>query len=88
MRRMYAGVLLVALCMVLCSCSEVSTPSEKSLQMRCGEIAELYRDIYDNAPKQEPKSRWDERLLSQDDIDAIEVCLENAGLDILVSSRG
>lgn len=86
LKRMYAGVLLVALCMVLCSCSEVSTPSEKSLQMRCSEIAELYRDIYDNAPKQEPKSRWDERLLSQDDIDAIEVCLENAGLDILDSS--
>ena len=79
-------------CLILTGCGEKSemqtaAAEEVQLRKRCAEIISMYRDLYDAAPKQEPDSRWDEPVLPQQSIDAIEECLMAQGLNVVDSSE-
>lgn len=88
--RRIAALLLS--CLILSGCgkeSETQTAAseERKLRRRCEEIVSMYRDIYDASSKQEPDSRWDEPVLPQQSIDAIEERLMGQGLDVMDSSE-
>ena len=63
-----------------------SDPIQEMIEQRCKEITSMYYDLYVNADKTEPQSKWDDPVLSQSSIDAIENLLIEAGLDILDSN--
>lgn len=63
-----------------------SDPIQKMIEQRCKEITSMYYDLYVRADKTEPQSKWDDPVLSQSSIDAIENLLIEAGLDILDSN--
>ena len=58
-------------------------PMQGQLEVRCGEIAAMYRSRYDGAEKTASDTSWEEPALSQDSIDAIENLLIDAGLDVM-----
>lgn len=60
-----------------------SDPMKQNIAQRCKEIVSLYYDLYLRADKTEPKSQWDDPVLSQKSMDAIEEVLIDAGLDVL-----
>ena len=53
-------------------------PLRGQLEVRCGEIAAMYRSRYDGAEKTASATSWEEPALSQDSIDAIENLLIDA----------
>ena len=63
-----------------------SDPIQEMIEQRCKEITSMYYDLYVSADKTEPQSKWDDPVLSQSSIDAIENLLIEAGLDILDSN--
>ena len=58
-------------------------PMQGQLEARCGEIAAMYRSLYDGAEKTASATSWEEPALSQVSIDAIENLLIDAGLDVM-----
>lgn len=58
-------------------------PMQAQLEARCGEIATMYRSLYDGAEKTAPATSWEEPVLPQTNIDAIENLLIDAGLDVI-----
>ena len=60
-------------------------PTQEKLERRCGEIIELYQDLYNAAGKIVPENRFEAPRLSQKDIDTMEDRLRSAGLDVLDS---
>ena len=60
-----------------------SDPTKEVIAQRCKEIASMYYDLYVRADKTEPQSKWDDPVLSQSSIDAIENLLMEAGLDVI-----
>lgn len=63
--------------------AQPSDPIQERLEKRCGEIASLYYDLYANAEKTEPQNRWEDPVLAQGIIDAIETRLIAAGYDVM-----
>ena len=63
-----------------------SDPMQKRVEQRCEEIVSLYYDLYISADKTVPESKWEDALLSQSSIDAIENLLMDAGLDVMDSN--
>ena len=53
-------------------------PMQGQLEARCGEIAAMYRSLYDGAEKTASATSWEEPALSQVSIDAIENLLIDA----------
>ena len=60
-----------------------SDPIQEMIEQRCKEITSMYYDLYVSADKSEPQNQWDNPVLSQSSIDAIESLLMNAGLDVI-----
>lgn len=60
-----------------------SDPMKEAIEQRCKEITSMYYDLYVSADKSEPQNQWDNPVLSQSSIDAIESLLMNAGLDVI-----
>ena len=58
-------------------------PMKETIEKRCKEITSMYYDLYVSADKSEPQNQWDNPVLSQSSIDAIESLLMNAGLDVI-----
>lgn len=58
-------------------------PMEERTEKRCEEIITMYYDLYACAEKTEPQSQWDDPVMSQNSIDAIENLLIDAGLDVV-----
>ncbi len=58
-------------------------PMKAIIEQRCSEITAMYFDLYAGADKTDPRSQWDDPVLSQSSIDAIETLLTDAGLDIV-----
>lgn len=60
-----------------------SDPMKEAIEQRCKEITSMYYDLYVSADKAEPQSQWEDPCLSQSSIDAIEIFLIEAGLDVV-----
>lgn len=60
-----------------------SDPMKETVKQRCKEIISMYYDLYVSADKSVPQNQWDNPVLSQSSIDAIESLLMNAGLDVI-----
>ena len=60
-----------------------SDPMKETVEQRCKEIISMYYDLYVSADKSVPQNQWDNPVLSQSSIDAIESLLMNAGLDVI-----
>lgn len=60
-----------------------SDPVKERIEQRCEEITTIYYDLYTSADKTEPQNQWDDPVLSQGSIDAIESLLIDAGLDVV-----
>lgn len=60
-----------------------SDPIQELIEQRCKEITSMYYDLYISADKTEPQSQWDDPVMSQSSIDAIENLLIDVGLDVL-----
>lgn len=60
-----------------------SDPIRKKVEQRCEEITTMYSGLYLGADKIQPQSQWDDPVLSQSSIDAIESLLIEAGLDVV-----
>lgn len=58
-------------------------PMKERVEKRCEEITTMYYDLYASADKTEPQNQWDDPVLSQSSIDAIENLLIDAELDVL-----
>lgn len=58
----------------------------KQIEKRCQEITSLYQDIYSDADKKEPSSRWEDTALSLRDIESIEDRLLSSGLAVMRSN--
>lgn len=66
-----------------CTLESQSDPMMEKLEQRCRDITAMYYDLYVSADKSEPQNQWDNSVLSQSSIDAIESLLMNAGLDVI-----
>lgn len=60
-----------------------SDPMKETIEQRCKEITSMYYDLYASADKTEPQNQWDDPVISQSSIDAIEKLLIDAGLDVV-----
>lgn len=60
---------------------------EQLIGSRCEELVGLYRQRYASAEKTEPESLWERASLAQEDIDALEAILLEAGLPVLDSDE-
>lgn len=58
-------------------------PMKEAIEQRCKEITAVYYDLYMSADKAEPQNKWDNPVLSQSSIDAIEALLIDTGLDVV-----
>lgn len=80
------AVLLPAV-LLLSACAspkgQTGTGMQKQVEKRCAEIVSMYQALYDGAEKEAPENRWEEPVLAQSTIDAIEEHLQNAGLDVV-----
>lgn len=56
---------------------------KERIEQRCKEITTMYYNLYLSANKTEPQNRWDDPVLPQSSIDAIEDLLIDAGLDVV-----
>lgn len=56
---------------------------QERIAKRCEEIGALYQHLYESADKTQPQSQWEEPVLSQGSIDAIESLLIDAGFDVV-----
>ena len=56
---------------------------QERIAKRCEEIGALYQHLYENADKTQPQSQWEDPVLSQGSIDAIESLLIDAGFDVV-----
>lgn len=60
-----------------------SDSMKEAIEQRCIEITSMYYDLYASAEKTEPQSQWDDPVMSQSSIDAIENLLIDEGLDVV-----
>ena len=60
-----------------------SDPMKETIEQRCKEITSMYYDLYASADKTETQNQWDDPVMSQSSIDAIENLLIDAGLDVV-----
>ncbi|MDY4221434.1 MAG: DUF6070 family protein [Candidatus Faecousia sp.] len=82
------ALLLLLLGMIGCRQNQRTEENmEHRVEKRCLEILDMYRNLYDSAQKQEPENRWEELILAQSCIDAIEERLLSAGLPVLDSDE-
>lgn len=87
---------ILCLAMLLTSCSDldpadlssassndIPDPMKEVIVQRCEEITTLYRHLYRDSDRTEAQTQWDDPVLSQSGIDAIECLLTDAGLDVI-----
>lgn len=60
-----------------------SDPMKETIEQRCKEITSMYYHLYASADKKEPQNQWDDPVMSQSSIDAIENLLIDAGYDVM-----
>ena len=78
---------LLLLLLGLTGCQQTEENIEHHVEKRCLEILDMYRELYASAQKQEPENRWEDTVLAQSSIDAIEEKLLSAGLPVLDSGE-
>lgn len=78
---------LLLLLLGLTGCQQTEEKIEHRVENRCLEILDMYRELYTSAQKQEPANRWEDTVLAQSSIDAIEESLLSAGLPVLDSDE-
>ena len=82
--------LLLCLVPVLSGCGREQGRAENMEQLigsRCEELVGLYRQCYASVEQTEPESLWERASLAQEDIDALEAILLEAGLPVLDSDE-
>ena len=85
----FLALVLAVLCLSACgqNAAEPNEGMQRKIQRRCAEIQSQYRQLYEDADKQMPDSRWEEPVLSHNSLDAIEALLQQAGLNVLRSGE-